>query len=60
MDEKPGTVPTLAQAHDTLVSALRQRRASDLERAYLSQLDAKLGVTVNQIELAKLEPTLAK
>jgi hypothetical protein len=36
------------------------RRAAEFERDYLMELDAKLGVTVHQIELAKLEPTLSK
>jgi parvulin-like peptidyl-prolyl isomerase len=58
LDKKPGVVPTLAEAHDTLSAALRTRRAQELERAYLSGLNDKLGVTVNQIELAKLQPTL--
>ena len=58
LDKKPGVVPTLAEARDTLSAALRTRRAQELERTYLTNLDAKLGITVNQIELAKLQPTL--
>jgi peptidylprolyl isomerase len=60
LDKKTGAVPTLAEAHDALVAALRSRREQELERAYLSSLNDKLGVTVNQIELAKLQPTLAR
>jgi peptidylprolyl isomerase len=59
LDKKPGTVPPLAQVHDALAGALKSRRAGDLERAYLASLNDKLGVTVNQIELAKLQPALA-
>jgi parvulin-like peptidyl-prolyl isomerase len=59
LDKKPGVVPSLTQVHDALASALKSRRASDLERAYLTALNGKLGVTVNQIELAKLQPALA-
>lgn len=60
LDRKPGAVPTLAQAHDTLVALLRARRAAQLERAYLAAYSAKLGVTVNQIELARLQQTLPR
>jgi peptidyl-prolyl cis-trans isomerase D len=60
LDRKAGTLPTLAQAHERLVAALRNRRASLLEQTYLTQYSAKLGVTVNQIELARLQQTLAR
>ncbi len=59
-DEKPGVVPTLAQAHDSLVTALRARRTAQLRQAYLSTYSARLGMTVNQIELAKLQQTLPR
>jgi parvulin-like peptidyl-prolyl isomerase len=58
LDRKPGALPALAQVHDALANALKTRKASQLERAYLTTLSDKLGVTVNQIELAKLQPTL--
>lgn len=60
LDSKAGQVPTLEQVHDRLVVALRNRRAAQLEQAYLTSYDAKLGVTVNQIELARLQSTLAR
>lgn len=59
-DQKPGTIPALAQAHDSLVTALRERRAAQLRHAYLVDYSAKLGVTMNQIELAKLQQTLPR
>jgi peptidylprolyl isomerase len=58
LDKKAGPVPALAQVHDALANALRTRKASELERSYLTTLNEKLGVTVNQIELEKLQPTL--
>lgn len=58
LDKKTGTVPTLAQVHDQLASAMRSRREGELERAYLTTLNDKLGVTVNQIQLAKLQQSL--
>jgi peptidylprolyl isomerase len=60
LDKKPGAVPTLAQAHDQLVAALRSRRANQLAQAYLADYNTKLGVTVNQIELARLQQTLQR
>ncbi len=55
---KPGAVPTLADVHDRLVAVLRNRRAEALEQKWLSDYTVKLGVTVNQIELAKLQQNL--
>lgn len=58
LEIKPGAVPTLAEAHDRLVSVLRSRRAEALAQKYLTDYTAKIGVTVNQIELAKLQQNL--
>jgi|GEM_PF-905510 len=55
LDRRPGATPTLAEAHDGLVRALRGRRASELQQAYLNTLNQKLGISVNQIELAQLQ-----
>lgn len=55
---KPGAVPTLAESHDRLVAALRSKRAEVQAQKYLTDYTAKLGVTVNQIELAKLQQSL--
>jgi peptidylprolyl isomerase len=56
--DKRSPVPSLAEAHDTLVTILRARRAQELQQTYLTGLNDQLGVTVNQIALAKLQPTL--
>lgn len=58
LEKKPGALPTLPEVHDRLASALRARRAAQLQQQYLTAYDAKLGVTINQIELAKLQSTL--
>jgi parvulin-like peptidyl-prolyl isomerase len=58
LDKKPEAMPPLAEVRERIVNALRARRAQELERAYLSDLAAKLGVTINQIELAKLQASL--
>jgi parvulin-like peptidyl-prolyl isomerase len=58
MDKRAGAVPSLAEAHDRLEAALRARRSAELQQNYLSGLGSSLGVTVNQIELAKLRATL--
>ncbi len=60
LDKKTGAIPTLAEAHDRLVTLLRSRRAAQLERTYLSDYNAKLGVTVNQIALARLQASLPR
>jgi peptidylprolyl isomerase len=58
LDRRVGAVPTLAQAHDGLAAALRARRAQELQQTYLTDLNSKLGITVNQIALAKLQQSL--
>jgi peptidylprolyl isomerase len=52
------TVPPLATVHDRVVAALRAQRAQQLEQAYLQQAAAQLDITVDQIELAKLQSAL--
>jgi peptidylprolyl isomerase len=59
-DLKPGAVPSLAEAHDRIVALLRARRAQELMQTYLNQYNAKLGVTINQIELARIQQTLPR
>lgn len=57
--EKKASIPkSLAEVHDALANALRTRRKQELEQAYVNALSAKLAITVNQIELAKLQPML--
>jgi parvulin-like peptidyl-prolyl isomerase len=58
IEKKDGTVPTLAEARERIVAALRARRAEELQQAYLKDLGTKLSITINQIELAKLQPGL--
>jgi peptidylprolyl isomerase len=58
IDTKPGAVPTLAEVHDKLVAALRARKADAVGQQFLSDYTTKLNITVNQIELAKLQQSL--
>jgi peptidylprolyl isomerase len=60
VDKKGGAVPSLAEIHERLAGVLRAQRANQLQQAYLSAYDAKLGVTINQIELAKLQGSLPR
>lgn len=54
LERQDGVPLSLEQARPQLVEALRARRAQELEQAYLSQLNARLGVSVDQIALAAL------
>jgi len=54
LDRRVGATLTLAEAHDALAAALRARRANELGQAYLAALNARLAISVNQIELTKL------
>jgi peptidylprolyl isomerase len=58
LDRKAGAALGFAEAHDALAGALRSRRANELAQAYLAGLNAKLAISVNQIELAKLQAGL--
>jgi peptidylprolyl isomerase len=58
LDRKAGAALSLAEAHDALAAALRTRRANELAQAYLAGLNAKLAISVNQIELARLQAGL--
>jgi PPIC-type PPIASE domain len=51
-------IPPLDAVHDKVVAALRAQRAQQLEQAYLQQTAAQLDITVDQIELAKLQSSL--
>ena len=51
-------IPPLATVHDKVIAALRAQRAQQLEQAYLQQVAAQLDITVDQIELAKLQSSL--
>ena len=58
LDRKPGAAQTLAETHDRLAAALRARRGNELTQGYLTELGGKLAISVNQIELAKLQASL--
>lgn len=58
LDRKAGAPLTLAEAHDRLAAALRQRRGNELGQSYLAELGGRLAISVNQIELAKLQASL--
>lgn len=55
-----GVSTQLAEVRERIVNALRARRAQELEQAYLNDLAAKLGIAINQIELAKLQATCGR
>jgi len=55
VERRPTAIPPLAAVHDRVVAALRAQRAQQLEQAYLQQAAAQLNITVDQIELAKLQ-----
>jgi peptidylprolyl isomerase len=55
LDRKAGASLSFTEAHDALASALRTRRANELSQVYLAALNTRLGISVNQIALAKLQ-----
>lgn len=58
LDKKPAATRTLSEIRGELVAAMRNRKAQEMERAYLEALSIKLPPTINQIELGKLQSTL--
>jgi peptidylprolyl isomerase len=54
LERQDGAPLSLDEARPQLVEALRARRAQELEQAYLTQLNVRLGVSVDQIALAAL------
>jgi len=58
LDKKPAATRPLADIRSQLVVAMRNRKAQDMERAYLEALSIKLPPTINQIELGKLQSGL--
>lgn len=52
------SIPALPLVRDRIVAALRARKQAELEQSYLRGLAAKLDITVDQIELAKLQQSL--
>jgi peptidylprolyl isomerase len=55
LDRKPAAVRPLEEVRANLIAAVRQRKAQELERAYLETLASKSKPTINQIELNKLQ-----
>jgi len=54
-DRKPSSVRPLAEVRDQLVASMRLRKAQEAERGYVESLVSKSSVTVNQVELQKLQ-----
>ena len=50
---KPSGVATLAEAHDTLVRALRQERTVQTQRQYVTDMLEKEPIRIDQVELWK-------
>jgi len=58
IESRPVTLPPLAQLHDQIVADMRARRSQELQRTYLNSVATKLGISINEIELAKLQGSL--
>ena len=58
LDKKPAATRPLADIRPSLIGAMRNRKAQDLERTYLEALAIKLPPTINQIEIGKLQSEL--
>jgi len=55
LDKKPAATRPMADIRPSLIVAMRNRKAQDMERAYLEALSIKLPPTINQIELGNLQ-----
>jgi peptidylprolyl isomerase len=55
IDRKPSSVRALADVRDQLAASLRLRKAQEAERTYIEGLLGKSAVTVNQVELQKVQ-----
>ena len=55
VDKKPASVRPLPDVRDTIANQIRLRRAQEMERAYIDSLISKSQITVNQLELPKLQ-----
>jgi parvulin-like peptidyl-prolyl isomerase len=58
LDRRPGATRPLADIRPSLIGAMRNRKAQDMERSYLEALAIKLPTTINQIEIGKLQSGL--
>ena len=59
-DRKPSGVRPLTEVRDQIAANLRLRKAQEAERSYIEGLVSKSSVTVNQVELQKLQGGLSK
>jgi peptidylprolyl isomerase len=57
VDRKPSTYRPLSEVRDAIVGQLRIRRAQEIEKNYIEGLVSRNQITVNQIELSKLQNT---
>lgn len=57
-DRKPSATRPLAEVRDTIVANMRLRRAQEMERSYVEGLLGKGALTVNQVELQKLQTAI--
>jgi peptidylprolyl isomerase len=55
LERRVAPAPTFDEAREQLRAAMRARRAQELEQAYVTALDERLGVAVDQIALAQLD-----
>ena len=55
VDKKPAGVRPLSEVRETIVNQLRMRRMQEIERSYIEGLIGRSQITVNQIELTKLQ-----
>jgi parvulin-like peptidyl-prolyl isomerase len=58
IETRPITIPPLQDIRQRIVADLRARRAQQLQQAYLSDLAVRLGISINEIELGKLQASL--
>jgi peptidylprolyl isomerase len=58
LDKHAGKTLMLAEAREQLKTALRNRKAQELQQAYLESLGSRLSVSINQIALGSLQASL--
>jgi peptidylprolyl isomerase len=58
LERKPTPAPALSQVRDRLVAALRQQKAAETQREYLTQLGRTTSISVNQVELGRVRASL--
>lgn len=55
VDKKPAAVRPLPEVRDAIVREMRMQRSQEIARQYLDAIAAKSQITVNQMELPKLQ-----